>query len=702
MNRKIYAAAVLLCLLIITITACGRKALSTDNSAEVSVFEHTFRIRNTFSEQQTGSDYNKTYGDGKGQAIVVYAAEANHAALDANLDHMLPMLAEECGISRQKMETEPTKLEGHEESVLLSWNYSVRDVDAAACGIAIKDEDSMLYIIETSDRGDPDSLKEEILEIAKTVSYPGTYQITKKEAYPYRVENGYVAVTVPEGYECMQLPGVGADTGDETTAVSGKSDAEESNDKATFHTDEELLVIRYTNAHSYEAGDSFFQVKKLDAGEQTLQQKAEEAASKLSENAKAAKPEEKKVRDIWPDADTTMAGAFVWCVSSAKNQFIFEHFFLEVGGVNYYVQICFPENDSRAAEDMRKLFNGVEFVTASEKAVNSSDSSQDQDERTDGQTIEEDPKEAENSETEASAGFSYSGKEPCLTFSGNAEDNVEATENSYYEGSNYVLYLKQGAKVPGNLPQVIEGVMKEEEELFGLAYEKGTDCSEPRVWINQYYSGGYTGLNPENKKVNILIVPDPGTGEVAWSDSGSIMLFSEELFPDQPFDTTYHELAHVLRLRQGPNLGQAMEEGIGLYAQDRISRLENFPTWSMIQYCDSNGYQSQYDASKIIADPEGEFRRVTLMERSAAQEFYHYGFRFVIFLMQTYGPDAVAKVTEVSKKYSFEEKDVDTIVRVIKEAFGENVFTDFGEWIPTGWKAWCDDYCAYMKQFGLE
>ena len=658
MNKKIYAAAVLLCLLIITITACGRQALSADNSAEVSMFEHTFRRRNTFAEQQTGSDYNKTYGDGKGQAIVVYAAEANHANMEANLDHMLPMLAEECGISRQKMKTEPTELAGHEVSVLLSWNYSVKGADAAACGIAIKDEDSMLYIIETSDNKKSDALKEDVIEVAKTVSYTGTYHRTKKEAYPYRVENGDVAVTVPEGYECMQLPDAGADTADKTDA--------------------ELLVVRYTNAHSYEAGDSFFQVKKMDAGEQTLQQKAEEAASKLNENAEAAKPEEKKVQDIWPDADAVVADVSVWCVSSVKNQFFFTHYFLEVGGEDYYVQICCPENDSRAAEDMRKLFYGVEFISVGEKSADSGSS--------------QDP----------SSAFAYSGKEPCFVFSGKAEDTADVTENSYYEGSNYVLYLKQGAKVPGNLPQVIERVMKEEEELFNLSYEKGTNCTDPRVWINQYYGGGYSGLNPENKKVNILIVPDPGTGEVAWSDTGSVMLFSEELFPDQPFDTTYHELAHVLRLRQGPNLGQAMEEGVGLYAQDRISRLENFPTWSMIQYCDANGYQSPYDASKITADPEGEFRRVTLMERTAEQEFYHYGFRFITFLMQTYGPDAVMKVTEVSKKYSFEEKDVDSIVRVIKETFGEDVFTKFGEWLPAGWKAWCDDYCAYMKQFGLE
>ena len=351
MRRKIYAAAVLFCLMIVTLTSCGRGDLTGDNGAEVAMFEHTFRIWKSFSEQGSGSDYNKTYGDGKGQAIVVYAATANHAGIEANMDHMLPMLAEECGISRQKMETEPAELEGHEESVLFIWNYTVNGVDATACGVAIKDADSMLYIVETSDHGKKDTLKEEVLAIANTVNYTGTYRATKKEAYPYRVENGDVAVTVPEGYECMQLVDAGADTSNEQ--VEGIR---------SLHTDSDLLVVRYTNAHTYESGDSFFQVKKLDATEQSLQQKAEEVASTLSENADAAEPEEKKVRDIWPDADENVADNSVWCVSSVKNQFSFEHYFLEVGDTCYYVQICYPENDSRSAEDMRKLFYGMESM----------------------------------------------------------------------------------------------------------------------------------------------------------------------------------------------------------------------------------------------------------------------------------------------------------------------------------------------------
>ena len=88
---------------------------------------------------------------------------------------------------------------------------------------------------------------------------------------------------------------------------------------------------------------------------------AGEAAGIPAQEAAEAKAEEKKVRDIWPDAAENVADAPVWCVSSVKNQLYFEHYFLEIGGSCYYVQICCPENDSKALEDMRKLFYGVEF-----------------------------------------------------------------------------------------------------------------------------------------------------------------------------------------------------------------------------------------------------------------------------------------------------------------------------------------------------
>lgn len=346
-------------------------------------------------------------------------------------------------------------------------------------------------------------------------------------------------------------------------------------------------------------------------------------------------------------------------------------------------------SESKGADDETSESRGAEDVTS-------------ESESTENVTSESQAPEGQTTETAAQPSGQET-KEPHVSFSGNAEDVIEIQEDSYYEGEEYYLFLKKGAKLRGDVPQKIERIMKEEEELFHLSYKDGKVQGRLEPWRSEIFGGKFYDINTDNSKVNILIIPDPQTGEIPWSDSGAIMLFSEEFEQDDgTFDVVYHELAHVLRLRMGPFLGQTFEEGVGLYAQDRISRLENYPTWTMIQYCDSNGFEPRYDSSLITADPEGEFRRVTALPRSAEQEHYQYGVRFITFLMQTYGQDAVAKATEVSTKYMIAEDDVDTFVSVIKEAFGDDVFTKFGEWVPAGWKAWCDDYCTYMKPFGLE
>ena len=56
MRKRLFAVAALFCLMIVTLTACGRGDLSGDNGVEVSMFEHSFRIWKTFSEQGGGSE----------------------------------------------------------------------------------------------------------------------------------------------------------------------------------------------------------------------------------------------------------------------------------------------------------------------------------------------------------------------------------------------------------------------------------------------------------------------------------------------------------------------------------------------------------------------------------------------------------------------------------------------------------------------
>ena len=153
---------------------------------------------------------------------------------------------------------------------------------------------------------------------------------------------------------------------------------------------------------------------------------------------------------------------------------------------------------------------------------------------------------------------------------------------------------------------------------------------------------------------------------------------------------------------QSLQLGQIFEEGVGVYSEDRITRQMGYPNWDLIQYVNAHGYVEVYDASEIEKDAEKTFREVNVKPRSAEQAHYHYGIRHVTFLTETYGQDAVKKVSETARKYTFTPEDNDTIVKILKETFVEDVFTKFADWLPKGWEHWCDEYAEYMKAYGME
>ena len=293
-------------------------------------------------------------------------------------------------------------------------------------------------------------------------------------------------------------------------------------------------------------------------------------------------------------------------------------------------------------------------------------------------------------------------KEPLLTPSGKAEDMIEVKENSYYEGEKYVMYFHKGAKVPGNIAVKTEEIMKELEELYGMTYgDHG--YRNPGAWREEYFGGGYDGLNPDHAKLDILIVPDMNDGEIEWADRGVVMLFDADYDEENTgYKTVSHELSHLLRMDQSLFLGQIIEEGVGVYSEDKFSRKAGYPNWDLIQYVNTHGFGEVYDASPMEKDAEKTFREVNVQERSAEQAHYHYGVRLVTFLQETYGQDAAKRLSETARKYTFGEKDNDTIVKILKETFGEDVFKKFEEWLPKGWGRWCDEYLEYMKPYGLE
>ena len=279
--------------------------------------------------------------------------------------------------------------------------------------------------------------------------------------------------------------------------------------------------------------------------------------------------------------------------------------------------------------------------------------------------------------------------------SGGEGAKISLEKNAYYLGDQFAIWMEKGVNLPENLPQMIEDVMADEEEILGIRYAD-RKYAENGGWFEYYFGDDFQGIDYPVDKVNILLRTYKGDGAVEWADTNEILLFDET-----GDETVYHELAHVLRLGQSPKLGQVLEEGIANYAQWKIANKRNTPCWDMIQYVNSDIYISNYDDAVILKDPEQAFREANLAPKNAEQIEYQYGIRFITFLTEAYGPDVIKKLGEAAAKRSFSEDDNDAIIEVIREATSEDVFEQFGKWLPNGWRKCSEDIINSLKPYGL-
>ena len=313
--------------------------------------------------------------------------------------------------------------------------------------------------------------------------------------------------------------------------------------------------------------------------------------------------------------------------------------------------------------------------------------------------------ETETTTTTAETTIKTKPKEPVIKFSGKAKNVFTLKADSYYEGDKFFIFAQKGATLRGDTAKNISTIMGDLEKLFNMSYKK-TEFTHEDNWRDIYFGGSFKGINSDLSKISIIILKDPKDGsiETAWGNEAT--LFDTDFDSVKgTYETVYHELAHVLRLRQGKNLSSVIEEGVALYAQDKLSRKYKKADWEMIQYINCYGYSTPYSDKNLKEDPEKEFIRAATSPRSSEQPEYQFGVRFVYFLTEEYGNDVIKKISETSRKYEFAENgtgtDIDTVLKVLKEDTSEDVFTRFKKWVPGGWKKYCKDYLKYMKKFGL-
>ena len=288
-----------------------------------------------------------------------------------------------------------------------------------------------------------------------------------------------------------------------------------------------------------------------------------------------------------------------------------------------------------------------------------------------------------------------------IELSGKTEDKLEITKNSFYETDRYVIYFEKDAVIYGDIASRIDAVMDELEKNFDLSYDyEGYEA--PSEWKTLYGYSDLVDVNKDASKMDIVVRHDRNDGVIDQCDSNAIYLFDSDFDPAREnYGILYHEFTHLLRLRQSPDLGKVLEEGIATYTQSKITRAHNEPDWDTIQFITDKTFVSPFDGSYIEKDAMKAFCDANTGDRSSEQREYQIGIRFVAFLVEKYGDGIIKTLSDNARKYQYSQDDNDAIIKIIKESTSDDVFKQFEKWLPKGWKAYSQSYLKYMKNKGL-
>lgn len=287
-----------------------------------------------------------------------------------------------------------------------------------------------------------------------------------------------------------------------------------------------------------------------------------------------------------------------------------------------------------------------------------------------------------------------------VTLNGQKGEMFTADTACCAEDDKIVIYMEKGVTIPQDSFEIIETIMKSEEEVLGMSYS-AKPC-EYDSYKSFFYGNPLTfkDVNKDQSKVEIFIAKDKQDGVVENATGERVFVYDYDL-TEGGYQALCHELAHVLSLRGNVELGPALDEGIACYAAEQVGMLNGWDVYQTTQYfTDENEDNSFYLQGASALDP--------MAERNSDHYDYKYGIRFVTFLCETYGKDTIAKMIAEAKKHDAVETDyvrhysVDELSKIIRSQTSDDVFEKFSKWITDGkWEEHDDKILQYMIDTGF-
>jgi len=263
-------------------------------------------------------------------------------------------------------------------------------------------------------------------------------------------------------------------------------------------------------------------------------------------------------------------------------------------------------------------------------------------------------------------------------------ENVFYTEANYYlEGERCFFYIEKGIYVPRNYFETAEEIVTALEKKM---WNQNKPINYAASLASQ--SGTFYGISNNNKLPIVLACDEENMGYISVCYDPDVQIYDYGMrdgkLENIEYDTLAHECSHSVMgaVVDFHKLGKIMTEGsANYYAEyviDELGMKDNF-------YSDNTfRYHTKLTADTAEALFKGDFDDVTHADRGAE---YAYGYHLTKYLIATYGDEYLTTIKDTLKTSKIKDSggygddaDREERLRVFKEAFGDDLFTEFGKW----------------------
>lgn len=293
-----------------------------------------------------------------------------------------------------------------------------------------------------------------------------------------------------------------------------------------------------------------------------------------------------------------------------------------------------------------------------------------------------------------------------VTLDGVKEHHFVSSDYCFIETEKCVYLLDKGIEIPGDFVENVEAIVDAIEELLGLSYQPDT---YEQASVNKLY-GVYS--SPEypwegwkaGKKIQIFLNVN---SEISYAQRTGAMLAKIDLYfvetedPESPttlpetekqahidYAMIAHELTHTFSQRSCYT-SKMMTEGLADYVKVRVLNSLSADHPSIAIAKDHMVLHNWYLPEAVNADTAerifmDDYHNASVIER---EDGYYVGRVLCTFLSERFGDDFYRRYNDIiyAKHLMYfygiwTEENAQAFTDGMKEAFGEDVFIEFGNW----------------------